>query len=84
MMGLDSYTVLGSIVFYQELLKKEEGFSLLSFLSDLKYKTCTVPSIMNCLLLHSKTRQFIMLGTVERQSLIRFLEGVVGLRINLE
>jgi len=24
----------------------------------------TVPSIMNCLLLHSKTQQFIMLGTV--------------------
>ena len=40
MVGLNSYTVLGSIVFYQELLKKEEGFSLLSFLSDLKYKTC--------------------------------------------
>ena len=32
--------------------------------NNVRMKISTVPSKMNCLLLHSKTRQFILLGTV--------------------
>ena len=42
---------------------------------------CTVPSKMNCRLLHSKSRQFIMLGTVCINLFVVYLFKISALKL---